>query len=161
MLDLDVQTVVVLLCLMVAAYSVRAWLYIRQTNAVLDVLREVKNTWPYHALGRGSHRGRKAVVIVGAGEDLVVQKAFLLQGITVFARPKPCEALENLGIEELARAPETPPPSGMRAAGWRAAGVAGRFILEHPRSAPEEQEETIETDSGSMDLPDPGCPSRR
>ena len=138
-LDLDMGTVIVLIGLMVAAYSLRAYLYIRQTNAVLDVLRTVKNTWPNHALGRGSHMGKKAIVILGADEELVVQEAFVLQGVTVFARARSCQALVGNTVATLAGEVSHEPPKGLGQAAWKATGVASEFIMTHLR-APEDEE---------------------
>ena len=137
---MDLKTIIFVILLMVIAYTFRSLLYMRQANAVLADVRYFKRKWNIYAMGRGACKGMKSVVIIGADENLIVQEAKALSGVTVFARPKDYQALVGRSVVELSRIGNNDtPPDGIKKVIWLGAGMAAEYIMEHlPETRTEE-----------------------
>lgn len=129
---LNKGTLILIIILMLAAYTLRAFLYVKQANSILSRVAGMKNRWRIHAMGRGSYRFMKSVVLIGADEDHIIQEALVLKGITVFARMKPYAPLVGMTIEEISQATaKSTPPGGIGKCVWVSAGIAGRYAIAH------------------------------
>jgi len=147
-MNFDLTTVIVLIVLMLICYTIRGFLYIRQANSILDELRRIKRIWKNHAMGRGSYRLKKSVVLIGADEDLIIREACYLNGITVFARMKPHAKLLGLSVSALAKQKEEKPPKGISGATWRAACEASKYIIDYYEKKAAEEAEMREESEG-------------
>ena len=81
--------------------SVQGIMGVIQYKNMMTFYKEVRSRNTVFSVGQQRKYGRNQIAILGCDEDLVIKEAYIMKGITIFARFKPIVDAAGLTVAEL------------------------------------------------------------